>query len=245
MTGCTATSFEYDDRVTGYSVYPNAAGNGSVLYPLQNFTLYMDVRAGYDDSSAWTDVFFKEMGLAFSCTGGDGSTSLTYDSSRDETFSSEALAEIFESYFGVTHSKEENEFISMLPDGDGDYTLTVRGLPIYDGNKREINYSIITADKKITSENADYWYTVEFDNTAVPGHGTDVSAAYNKGTVILTKTGITTYEAYKIWQDEEDENKDYIGEERPTTTWTLWHGSENGGNYVTAARCFTMQKVIG
>ena len=118
--------------------------------------------------------------------------------------------------------------------------ITVHGIPIYDGNKREINYSIITTSKKITSENAeeDYWYVVEFDNTAVPGHGTDVSAAHNKGTIILTKTGITKYEAYKIWQDEEDENEDNIGEDRPKTTWTLWRGSENGGSYVTAAQVF-------
>lgn len=239
VTGCTATSFAYDDRVTGYSVYPNAAGSGSVMYPLQNFTLYMDIRAGYDDPSAWMDVFFKEMGLAFSCTGGD-STSLIYDSSCPEIFSSESLAAIFEEHFGVVHSKEENSFISMQLIDKRSSVITVHGIPIYDGNKREINYSIITTSKKITSENAeeDYWYVVEFDNTAVPGHGTDVSAAHNKGTIILTKTGITKYEAYKIWQDEEDENEDNIGEDRPKTTWTLWRGSENGGSYVTAAQVF-------
>ena len=61
-------------------------------------------------------------------------------------------------------------------------------------------------------------------------HGSDISAAYNGGTVYLTRTGTTTFDADKVWLDDGDTSG------RGATTYSLWRYSANGGTPTTAAQ---------
>lgn len=62
------------------------------------------------------------------------------------------------------------------------------------------------------------YFAVYCDNTAAPNHGSDVDAAYSGGTMTIVHKGTTSFDAYKVWYDEEPEN-------RPATNYTLWRYS--------------------
>lgn len=217
------TGVEYTPKsgsdITGYSVYKNT-DDSYRLYSLTNMEVNVEVRAGHDQADFWDTYLYKAMGLEFDDYDGD-------------KYSSTELAAYFKANYGILDFKVD------LNQENG--VCSISNLPFYDGDKKQIEYAVIMKDSKLdpNPDNPDEWYTIEYDNTAVPGYGTTTTKAHDGGTVILTRTGKTDYSAYKIWQDEEDENEDHIGDDRPETTWTLWRYSDKNGSYETAAQVFT------
>lgn len=99
---------------------------------------------------------------------------------------------------------------------------TIEGQPITykvaeaDENKNNrLEYQI--PDFEGTDDKDDY-FAIKYDNTNATNHGSATDGAYSGGSVILTLTGTTKYEATKVWQDKDrDENT-----ARPDVTLELW-----------------------
>lgn len=220
VTGVNYTQKDDSDIITGYSV--KKVGDKYQLYSLRKLEVKIEVHAGHDHSKIdfWNTVLHKEMGLEFEGYTGD-------------KYSEEKLAEYFKEHYGIA-----NFHVDLNQNKE---VCTIFNLPYYNEAKTEMEYAVVMKDPKLDPNPSDpnEWYTIEYNNTSVPGHGTKIDGAYNGGTIILTRTGKTDYTAYKIWQDEEDENEDHIGDDRPNTTWTLWRYSDKNGSYKTASQVFT------
>ena len=68
------------------------------------------------------------------------------------------------------------------------------------------------------TDDAEDYFAIKYDNTNATNHGSATDGAYSGGSVILTLTGTTKYEATKVWQDKDrDENT-----ARPDVTLELW-----------------------
>lgn len=88
------------------------------------------------------------------------------------------------------------------------------------------------------TQTSDY-YEATYDNTAVPNRGSDVTAAYNGGEMIMTHVGVTDFTASKAWLDGGNT------EGRGPVSFSLWRYTQNGsaatasqvrdaeGNFVT------------
>ncbi len=101
---------------------------------------------------------------------------------------------------------------------------TIEGQPITykvaeanpEGNKADgkLDYDI----PDLTGDDAEDYFAIKYDNTNATNHGSATDGAYSGGSVILTLTGTTKYEATKVWQDKDrDENT-----ARPDVTLELW-----------------------
>ena len=71
------------------------------------------------------------------------------------------------------------------------------------------------------------WLAISYDNSAVPNYGDAVDKVYDGGTINLTLTGETSYEATKNWLDEATQG-------RPDAVVELWR-YRAGQSYTTAA----------
>lgn len=102
---------------------------------------------------------------------------------------------------------------------------TIEGQPITykvaeantEGNKADGKLDYQIPDFEGTDDAEDY-FAIKYDNTNATNHGSAIDGAYSGGSVILTLTGTTEYEATKVWQDKDrDENT-----ARPKVTLELW-----------------------
>lgn len=98
---------------------------------------------------------------------------------------------------------------------------TIEGQPITykvaeaDENKNNrLEYQI--PDFEGTDDKDDY-FAIKYDNTNATNHGSATDGAYSGGSVILTLTGTTEYEATKVWQDASGDPNN-----RPDVTLELW-----------------------
>lgn len=99
---------------------------------------------------------------------------------------------------------------------------TIEGQPITykvaeaEENKNDrLEYQIPGFDSE---DDKDDYFAIKYDNTNATNHGSATDGAYSGGSVILTLTGTTNYEATKVWQD-----KDGDPNNRPAgVTLELW-----------------------
>ena len=116
-----------------------------------------------------------------------------------------------------TQVKENKDGVSI--------DITVSGLPRYRIDGTEILYDIRESydsqDYRLNGYDpgAGDYFSIDYNNTDLSNHGTDTTAVYNGGTVVLTLRGTTSYQAQKEWKDEEDQTK------RPAVSFTLWRYS--------------------
>lgn len=121
--------------------------------------------------------------------------------------------------------------------GDDTYTITIPGLAAYGKNNAPLVYWVTEKDStdkdKVTyeelastghsetllpegeGENGDY-YKIAYDNAGVADAGSSTTATYSGGKLTLTLTGVTQYQATKIWLDNGDI------ETRPEAEFRLW-----------------------
>lgn len=111
------------------------------------------------------------------------------------------------------------------------YTHVLSGkLPIYEfiadeeGNVSlsPVVYSIEYVHDPDEDERSGDWYQVEYNNSESANHGSATDAVYNGGTMTLRRMGYTTFEATKVWLDEDS------GDRKPTT-FSLWRYSTQFG----------------
>lgn len=128
----------------------------------------------------------------------------------------------------VNISQENSKFGTLTYSNLWKYNLDGARVP-YDVNVKE---TIAEADKdKITIsslEENDY-FALSYDNSQAPNYGTVTDKIHDGGTLYLTLTGKTGYEATKEWLDTGVKDK-----KRPTGTFQLWR-YRSGEAYTTAA----------
>lgn len=108
-------------------------------------------------------------------------------------------------------------------------TITIKDLWRYNLDGSPIIYKVDSEEDKLVGPlmDKDDYYKVTYDNAGVPNYGAVTDAVYSGGTVYLTLSGTTTYEATKEWLDPEEAK-------RPTGELQLWRYRE-GAAYSTAA----------
>lgn len=172
----------------------------------------------------------------------------------DETVAEDVIKKNF--YFNVEYRQDVRESIDLTDEEhSGRFDIDVEvdsenkngkcsmtGVPKYNLDGTRITYSMEDKfedeDKILVDdfedvpgfEKGDY-YSIIYDNTAVPGFSAQTDQLYDGGTMYLTLAGTRDYEAAKIWLDDgEDETVD----NRPTGEFQLWRYRE-GSSYTTAA----------
>lgn len=113
--------------------------------------------------------------------------------------------------------------------------VTVANLPKYNFNGSKVSYKVYDARTEeegkgtinLSSLGKDF-FAFRFDNTNVATVGSDVENLHDGGSLILTLTGTTAYEARKTWLDEADQSG------RPDLEFELWR-YRAGSSYTTAA----------
>ena len=114
--------------------------------------------------------------------------------------------------------------------------VTITNLWRYNLDNTRINYSIRKGksyddvDHQLTGvpglDDGDY-FSVSYDNSAVPSFSSEVNAMYSGGILKLTLTGKMEYRATKVWLDDGKT-------QRPTVTMELWR-YRSGQSYTTAS----------
>lgn len=109
--------------------------------------------------------------------------------------------------------------------------------PQYHPDGTPFTYSLTQSEEKkmVTETEGDHTFTytdylqVWYDNSATANHGSDISAAYSGGIVTVTRAGTTSYDAKKVWLDDNPAD-------RPETTYSLWrYSSKEGAKSIEAA----------
>lgn len=129
----------------------------------------------------------------------------------------------------------EVEDLIISAGSDDTYTITIPGLAAYGANNAPLEYWVVEKDSEdkdqVTydelteckdtllpegeGENGDY-YKIAYDNAGVADAGSSTTATYSGGKLTLTLTGVTQYQATKIWLDTGDITK------RPKAEFELW-----------------------
>ena len=132
---------------------------------------------------------------------------------------------------------ENRVTISYDKDKPSTGTVTIGNLPKYYYDGSRVSYKVYDARTEegvkgiidLSSLGKDF-FAFRFDNTNVATVGSDEENLHDGGSLILTLTGTTDYEARKIWLDAAEEDKSG----RPTLEFELWR-YRAGSDYTTAA----------
>lgn len=118
-------------------------------------------------------------------------------------------------------------YVQITEDNDN-LTLTVAGVWKYNLDGSLITYKVDqlpeseggTTPGRLPLENmGEDYLAITYDNSNVPNFGSIEDALYSGGTLNLTLTGSTEYEAYKVWMDSGTEE---AIKARPGGTFQLW-----------------------
>lgn len=130
-------------------------------------------------------------------------------------------------------------YVQITEDNDN-LTLTVAGVWKYNLDGSLITYKVDqlpeseggTTPGRLPLENmGEDYLAITYDNSNVPNFGSIEDALYSGGTLNLTLTGSTEYEAYKVWMDSGTEE---AIEARPGGTFQLWR-YRKGQDFGTAS----------
>lgn len=127
-------------------------------------------------------------------------------------------------------------YVQITEDNDN-LTLTVAGVWKYNLDGSLITYKVDqlpeseggTTPGRLPLENmGEDYLAITYDNSNVPNFGSIEDALYSGGTLNLTLTGSTEYEAYKVWMDSG------VIAARPGGTFQLWR-YRKGQDFDTAS----------
>lgn len=130
-------------------------------------------------------------------------------------------------------------YVQITEDNDN-LTLTVAGVWKYNLDGSLITYKVDqlpeseggTTPGRLPLENmGEDYLAITYDNSDVPNFGSIEDALYSGGTLNLTLTGSTEYEAYKVWMDSGTEE---AIKARPGGTFQLWR-YRKGQDFGTAS----------
>ncbi len=185
------------------------------LQQLQEVTFDLALRDGsanvsdYASLDAWHAAFGLRETLSVST---DGSTLESYK------------AEGLKSYL-------EGEGATFAVSQGSANTVTISySAPKFAPDNEVLDYALSHSERNSPQPDGtvDYYQAAYANSDA--SYASDVAVAHNKGTITLTHTGTTTFNAEKIWYDENNTGS------RPETSYSLWRYSTNGGTPSTAAQ---------
>ena len=191
-----------------------------------DYTFTIDLRSGsLENLSGITQEILKQFELEASFTTKDGKPQSAHASLADlqaEPGYAEVAFELWD--------EEKEEWVPLDESkiyGELRLSLT---MPKYTIEGQPITYKVAEADENKNNrleyqipdfegtDDKDDYFAIKYDNTNATNHGSATDGAYSGGSVILTLTGTTEYEATKVWQDKDrDENT-----ARPDVTLELW-----------------------
>lgn len=194
-----------------------------------------EINGGTIDSVSQPGWYYvQERDLTFYVELRDGPKVSTEESK--EAFRNKVLdAFRFTAYWSVGNEYKDNvstlramgKYVQITEDGDN-LTLTVAGVWKYNLDGSLITYKVDqlpeseggTTPGRLPLENmGEDYLAITYNNSNVPNFGSIENALYSGGTLNLTLTGSTEYEAYKVWMDSGDEE---AIKARPGGTFQLW-----------------------
>lgn len=232
VEGYTAIYAELQESLEGlFGSFSEVGPNDWHYIKDEEYTFTIDLRSGsLENLSGITQKILEQFELEASCTTKDGKPQSAHASLADLQAEPGYAEVVFELW-----DEEENKWVSLdeIEKGKiyGELRLslnmpkyTIQGQPITykvaeanpEGNKADgkLDYDI----PDLTGDDAEDYFAIKYDNTNATNHGSATDGAYSGGSVILTLTGTTKYEATKVWQDKDrDENT-----ARPDVTLELW-----------------------
>lgn len=196
-----------------------------------DYTFTIDLRSGsLENLSGITQEILKQFELEAAFTTKDGEQQTPHASLAELEAKPGYATVAFELW-----DETEKEWVSLeeIVEGTiyGELRLSLT-MPKYTIEGQPITYKVAEADTegnkadgkldyKIPgfegTDDAEDYFAIKYDNTNATNHGSATDGAYSGGSVILTLTGTTKYEATKVWQD-----KDGDPEARPGVTLELW-----------------------
>lgn len=247
-TDSTGTSQEEQTRTVSWRVTPKDGAAGYTLVEITDENIGSYPSAGGNKGPYYvldsTMTFTVHLQRGGDTTIGDG---------RQQAFFEQFYLDAV--YGGDNHQRgqldylEELGLITLVPEeGAADnpdvIEITVTGLWRYNLDSSRITYTIQegkvdesgnfiegdTPDGRLDGVGGvpqGDWLAISYDNSAVPNYGDAVDKVYDGGTINLTLTGETSYEATKNWLDEATQG-------RPDAVVELWR-YRTGQSYTTAA----------
>lgn len=123
---------------------------------------------------------------------------------------------------------EDAGLLTINTEDNGKIHFTIKGLSKYDLDGSMLSYSVkrVSEDGEdedkftpdgigLDAEDNEY-FDISYDNAGVPNHGTDKDQVYSGGSITLTLTGTTEYNAEKQWLDDGETDG------RSEVTFQLW-----------------------
>ena len=201
------------ENAGNYSSVKDQYGTYYVLETSQTFTARIYQGNSEYDIEVIRDAFLEQFYLDASYTGGQ------------------------HQYFQLADVRDDGHYKPVEnPDDPGLISVTVTNLWRYNLDNTRINYSIREGtpedeiDYRLTGvdglDEGDY-FSVSYDNSAVPSFSSEITAVYSGGLLKLTLTGTMEYHATKVWLDDGET-------EHPTVTLELWR-YRSGQPYTTAS----------
>ncbi len=201
-------------EVEGYRLEVGQGEDNTWTYTLtEDFTFTLAMKRGYPGESLSNDQVMALLSqFAFR-----GQTNVTGQTSEPFALLEEDLAKL-----------------TIESAGDDTYTITIPGLAAYDADNAPLVYWVTEKDStdkdKVTYSELDEayadallpegdegdYYKIAYDNAGVADAGSSTTATYSGGKLTLTLTGVTQYQATKIWLDNGDPTM------RPQAEFGLW-----------------------
>lgn len=246
----------WQNSLPGKVSYSDSAGTGSTLIRDVNWRVvfnrapesYAMVEVTPENAGDYSSVkdqygthYVLETALTFTARIYQGNSEYEIEDIR-EAFLDQFYLDA--SYTGDRHryfrldSVRENGYYQPAehPNDPGLISVTITDLWRYNLDNTRINYSIREGtpeddiDYRLTGVNGldegDY-FSVSYDNSAVPSFSSEVTAVHSGGLLKLTLAGTIEYHATKVWLDDGET-------ERPTVTMELWR-YRSGHSYATAS----------
>lgn len=174
-----------------------------------DYTFTIDLRSGsLENLSGITQEILKQFELEASFTTKDGKPQSAHASLADlqaEPGYAEVAFELWDEEKEEWVPLDESKIYGELRLSLTMPKYTIEGQPITykvaeaEENKNDrLEYQIPGFDSE---DDKDDYFAIKYDNTNATNHGSATDGAYSGGSVILTLTGTTEYEATKVWQD--------------------------------------------
>ncbi|MDY6221482.1 MAG: Cna B-type domain-containing protein [Candidatus Alectryocaccobium sp.] len=248
--------FSWQDSLPGKVSYSDSTGTGSTLIRDVSWRVvfnrapesYAMVEVTSENAGDYPSVH-NQYGTYYVLE-----TSLTFNARIYQGDSEYDVEDIWEAFFDqfymdASYTGDRHQYFKLAdlrdegydkpvenPDDPSLISVTFTNLWRYNLDNTRINYSIREGtpgdniDYRLTGvsglDDGDY-FSVNYDNSKVPGFGSEVTAVYSGGLLKLTLTGTMEYHATKVWLDDGEA-------ERPAVTMELWR-YRSGQSYKAAS----------
>lgn len=170
-----------------------------------DYTITVEQRSGNTNISGFRDAFLKSFSFFYKAN------------YTDNKFNSSLLKTL----------DEEGHIKIVNDESSHQYHITIQNVPRYFIDEYQRLFHIKATDELssgITFPNEKDYFKISYENDPNSNYYGRTDGAYSGGKIILTLTGETKYNAYKIWGDKAKEDKN-----RPDISFELWRYTNKDG----------------